>query len=164
MRPEIPSAARPVTFSRGFLLCRFSDAGQRTWRLFGTVPGRRPKTLYEVSLVKSFCGGQERFLLSYFRTFVLSYFLTFLLSFQKEVLSSKFLHSRRDSPLASAALSGQPPMPGGGTPFGVPGLTVSARAEQQLVIGLMTSEQTLLTFVGRAVLFDCYKSKFGSSI
>jgi hypothetical protein len=28
--------------------------------------GRRPKTIYEVSLVKSFCGGQERFLLSYF--------------------------------------------------------------------------------------------------
>jgi Lipocalin-like domain len=33
------------TFSRGFLLCRFSDAGQRAWCLFDTVPGRRPKTL-----------------------------------------------------------------------------------------------------------------------
>ena len=55
-------------------------------------------------------------------------------------------------------------MPGGGTPFGVPGLTVSARAEQQLVIGLMTSEQILLTSVGCAVLLDCYKSKFCTSI
>ena len=33
-------------------------------------------------------------------------------------------------PLCLAALSGQPPKPEGGTPFGVPGLTARARAER----------------------------------
>jgi hypothetical protein len=37
---------------------------------------------------------------------------------------------RRDGSVGHAALSGQPPKPGGGTPFGVPGLTVKARTKR----------------------------------
>jgi hypothetical protein len=74
-----------------------------------------------------------------------SYFLTF---FPKGGTFEQVPAFMSRQPSCLAALSGQPPKPGGGTPFGVPGLTVSARAEQQLVIGLMTSEQILLTFVG----------------
>jgi hypothetical protein len=35
-----------------------------------------------------------------------------------------------DRPFRLVALSGQPPKPEGGTPFGVPGLTARARAER----------------------------------
>ena len=53
-------------------LWRFSNAGQLSVAFVCTVFGRRPKTLYEVSLVKSFCGGQERFFLTFFLSFFLS--------------------------------------------------------------------------------------------
>jgi hypothetical protein len=82
--------------SRGFVLWRFSYAGPKC--VARSVIGRRPKTIYEVSLVKSFCGGQER---------------SSLLSFQSGVPSGRFLHSGRDSPFCLAAPSSQAPTPAG---------------------------------------------------
>ena len=73
--------------------------------------------------------------------------LSSFLSFQEcGVLSSKFLHSCRDSPLCLAAPSGQAPTPARVAPPGARLDGASAR-QQQLVIGLMASERILSTFV-----------------
>jgi len=104
--------------------------------VFGTVrDGRRPKTIYEVSRVKSSCGGRERF---------------FLPSFLSKSVGGTF--EQVPAFMSATALFAWPrravkPQRPQGLRHQAQGLDGASARQQQLVIGLMASERILSTFV-----------------
>jgi len=99
---------------------------------------QRPKTIYEVSLVKSFCAGRERFFLpSFLPSFLSKSVGYFRASSCFHVATALFAWPRR-------AVKPQRPQ---GLRHQAQGLDGASARQQQLVIGLMASERILSTFV-----------------
>jgi hypothetical protein len=133
--PHRPLLLDPRITPRGFLLWRFSNAGRlRLWLALRVLMAGVRKPYMRSLSSRAFAVAKSA-----------SYFLTFFPKGGTFEQVPAFM-SRQPSLLGRAERSSLNARKGCATRR--KGLTAHARAEQQLVIGLMTSEQILLTFVG----------------